>query len=132
MKVEIQQTLRTLGSARLPLSLYSVSIRGVPSDTAHAAVRQDLELVGRVGRLADGSVGFLYIGPRAVGERQRRILSDRITRDVRSAMRRWSFGRDTAPVQLRAVHRWSDELSDAEQLIDELLRLRPRVMDLVA
>ncbi len=125
MGADIDDTLHSLGSARLPLSLYALSVPGVAPDVLALAATRALGLVGAVGRLADGSVGFLYIGPHAAKASRQRALSERIAGALRTALAEGSARTTAWPVVLHAVHGWSDEFGGARTLIDGLLRLAP-------
>ncbi len=115
-ETEIERSLRLLRQLRLPVSLFALPLHDRPG--AEAAAAHALAGLGTVGRLPDGRLGLLYLGPRArgaEGEAQLvKLLYERITRALEEA------GRPEAAPAIAAIHGWTDELWSAGLLLAAL------------
>jgi hypothetical protein len=118
---EIERTLTPLWGLRQRASLFSISIGSLGQERTLALVRRALAHVGPTGSLRDGGSGLLYVGPRERGSDGDRRL-ERWVADVMG----WTVfyltnGCTGADVDVVAVHRWLDEISSADELVEPLM-----------
>lgn len=127
---EIDHLLDALGLANVRLSLIAVSASDMATDTLATVARSALSPFNLVGLLADGSVGILYMGPRPTEIDADRMLESDIVERLENALKDASDarGRQGAKINLkvRAVHRWTDEIGDADDLVRALTRIPAR------
>lgn len=118
---EFGRVVDLLGAQRLiRLSLFRFELEGLSSVAAVQAVEHALKAHGLVGALPDGSVGFLYLGPRGHRAVADLALVHHIRELVQSELRYRSIFN---PVRLRSmdvVHRWADEIVDPYDLVEAL------------
>lgn len=125
---ELDHTLRALSRVRVPMTLYVVHTPRTPHRIALASTKSALERLGPVGSLAEGVIGFLYIGPRTPSPRSRGNLGDVIARRLCSAMRDHGVDSAACSVALAALNLWSDEVAGVEALAGDLMHLaRPQI-----
>ena len=124
---ELDHTLRALSRVRVPMTLYVVHTLCTPHRIALASAKSALERLGPVGSLAEGVIGFLFIGPRTPNHRSRGNFGDVIARRLCSAMRDHSVDGAACAVALAALNLWSDEVVGVESLASDLMQLmQPR------
>jgi len=114
---EIDHLLRSLSLTNVRLTLLAVAARGLSRGRLEGATRRALGSSVLVGILPEGSVGVLYVGPRPDGDSaDREVVSD-IARQIRAALTSRSATGGEEPLYLRVVHRWTDEIECAYDLI---------------
>lgn len=122
-QAEIERSLVRLRGTHLRLSLFQVRL----GTRAHAGMAMAaLSDLGATGRLPDGSLGLLYLGPRPEGIGGEVALGQRIERRLLDALgpvapRAASIRSQMARPQVAVVHAWSDELTGVGGLIRLLL-----------
>lgn len=123
---EIDRLLHALGVANVRLTLLAIATRELSRDFLEDAARLALGSFALVGILPEGSVGVLYVGPRRAGEGADRDVVNDIGRQIREALTAQSPTGGERPLYLRAVHRWTDEIESAHDLIRMLPRIPAR------
>lgn len=123
---EIDRLLHALGVANVRLTLLAIATRELSRDFLEDAARLALGSFALVGILPEGSVGVLYIGPRRDGEGADRDVVNDIARQIRAVLTAQSPTDGERPLYLRAVHRWTDEIESAHDLIRMLPRIPAR------
>ena len=120
---DIERIIGLLGKQRfMRLSLLSFQIEGLSQSAAVNLVDRALNQQGNVGLLPDGSVGFLYLGPRGKGMVADLALVHHIHHQLRTEIRRQSSFNEVRLANLSVAHRWADEVIDAQDLVDALYR----------
>ena len=120
---QADQALRRLGLQHLRISLFRLGA----DRRGRRSVASVLDrLPGYAGRLPDGTIGFLYIGPRPQGPDADRRLTETIEHRLRTDLAARPPQRQPAVTIDLSLHRWSDEIVDATVLLDELGRLPVR------
>lgn len=120
---EIERIIALLGTQRfLRISLFRFKIDGLPSAAAVELVDEALKPHGVTGALPDGSVGFLYLGPRGKGLVADLALVHHISERLRGEIQRLTPFHEMRLTSVLASHRWADEVIDACDLIESLHR----------
>ncbi len=118
---EIERIIGLLGKQRfLRLSLFQFQIEGISAAAVQTMVARVLKPQGIVGALPDGSIGFLYLGPRGKGMVADLALVHHIGERVRAEIQRQSPFNEMRLVSMQVAHRWADEVIDAFDLVDAL------------
>lgn len=118
---EIDRIIGLLGAQRsLRLSLFRFEISGVSSSAAVMLVDRALKPHGLVGTLPDGNVGFLYLGPRLDRAVADLALVHHIGERLRREIQRQAPFTDVRLVGKSVVHRWTDQVTDAHDLVEAL------------
>lgn len=118
---ELERVSGLLGAQRLVrLSLFRFEVDGLCAAAAVQLVERALKPHGLVGALPDGSVGFLYLGPRG----NRAVADLALVHHIRELL--YGELRHQAvfnPVQLASMnvfHLWADEIVDPYDLVEAL------------
>lgn len=120
---EVERIISLLGKQRfMRLSLLSFEIEGLSPSAAVNLVERALKQQGDVGLLPDGSVGYLYMGPRGKGMVADLALVHHIHQQLRQEIRRQPSFKEVRLAKLSVAHRWADEVIDAQDLVDALHR----------
>lgn len=119
----IERSLRLLHEVHVPVSLFALRLDG--GDKAVDAAAGALVRFGAVGRLPDGSLGLLYLGPRPAGRRGEAALENQIFMTAAHGLgeQGWAAVGET-PV-LTAVHSWTDQVRDVAALVAASSAARP-------
>lgn len=104
------------GQHFLRLSLFRIELTGDAFGSSLAKADRALRSHGLVGELPDGSIGFLYLGPRAKGQGADLTLERHVAERLHQELSRGSA--DTHVRVLSVAHRWADEVSGADDLLD--------------
>lgn len=123
---EIDRLLRALGLSNIRLTLLAIAAREPSRDFLEDAACLALGSSALVGILPEGSVGVLYVGPRRDGEGADRDVVNDIARQIRTALSTQFPAGGEPPLYLRAVHRWTDEVESAHDLIRMLPQIPAR------
>lgn len=120
---EVERIISLLGKQRfMRLSLLSFQIEGLSPSAAVNLVERALKQQGDVGLLPDGSVGYLYMGPRGKGMVADLALVHHIHQQLRREIRRQPSFKEVRLANFSVAHRWADEVIDAQDLVDALYR----------
>lgn len=118
---DIERIIGLLGKQRfLRLTLLRFQIEGLPQSAAVDLVTHALKPQGIVGTLPDGSVGFLYLGPRGKGMVADLALVHHIRQQLCREIRRQSPFNELRLASVSVAHCWADEVIDAQDLVDAL------------
>jgi hypothetical protein len=128
----IDRCLELLRGSHTRVTLFAVAPPVTVSSELEAIICAALAPLGSVGRLPDGRIGLLYLGPHGPDEagspRLRSCVSERIER--RLLDRGWGdhrWGRPLPPVRIAAVDGWTDGIGSRRDLIDALPPVRDGV-----
>jgi len=117
---EVERTVALLSGQRfLRISLFRFQFVGVSAAEIGVGVPQALMSLGMVGLLPDGSMGLLYVAPRPSAQDDlavERAVTEKLNRTLAVAA-----PSDARLLSVIAAHRWADEITDADDLIDEAL-----------
>ena len=117
----VERIIGLFGKQRfMRLSLLCFQIEGLPQAAAVTLVTRALRSQGIVGALSNGSVGFLYLGPRGKGMVADLALVHHIRQQVRDEVHRRSSFNSLHLVSMSVAHCWADEVVDAQDLVDAL------------
>ena len=118
---DIERIIGLLGTQRLlRLSLFRFELEGLSQAAAVTLADRALKPHGLVGALPDGSVGFLYLGPRGKRNVADLALVHHITERLRIEIYRHAPFKDVRLISSTVAHRWADEVVDAYDLVDGL------------
>jgi hypothetical protein len=118
----LARCLDLLDGVHAGLALFAVGWRGSspPPPAAEQAAVSALAPLGSVGRLADGRIGLIYLGPgggdRSAAETLRRYVLNRLT--DRLTEQGWTGCAEM--LDLAAAHGWTDQGTGAARLIAAL------------
>lgn len=117
---QVERSIALLGGQHfLRVSLFRLAFVGVGAAEIGPRARQALAALGMIGDLPDGSLGLLFVGPRAAGQDDlavERMVADKLNRALAS-----SAPSAARLLSLTAAHRFADEIGGADDLIDEAL-----------
>lgn len=116
----IDHSLRMLRGLHIPVSLFAVRTAGRPTAEAADVIGEALSQFGSVGRLADSSIGLLYLGPRSPETGGDDALANHIFRRVERRLHERGWSGVCGGLELSAVHRWTDHVSGAAELMRAL------------
>lgn len=117
----IERIIGLFGRQRfMRLSLLRFQIEGLTQSSAVNLVTRALKSQGIVGGLPDGSVGFLFLGPRGKGMVADLALVHHIRQQVSNEIRRQSPFNELRLASVSVAHCWADEVIDAQDLVDAL------------
>lgn len=114
--------------ARVPISLYSIRICGIPSADARRVAEHALDSLGFVGCLPDRSIGFLYVGPHAGSGGEHCRLARMINRRLRASLCLLMPECSATEIELYVIHANSDALMRPDALTKSLVRLPARAL----
>lgn len=124
--LELERVSGLLGAQRLlRLSLFRFEIDGASSVAAVQLVERALKPHGLVGALPDGSVGFLYLGPRGNRAVADLALVHHIRELLRGELRRQSAFYPVKLAAMNVMHLWADEIIDPYDLVEALCQPTP-------
>jgi len=114
----LDHCLTLLCGSHARITLFAVELPVSVVDEVEATIGEALAPLGSVGRLPDGRIGLVYLGPSGSdgGAELQAYVSERISR--RLLDRGW--GRHVSSVRMAVVGRWTDRIRDARDLIDAL------------
>lgn len=114
------QAERALGLLRgqhaLRLSLFRCVMSQPVQDAVVAALDAGLRAHGLVGRLADGAVAILYVGPRGTATTADQAVERQIVERIRQELACLPGAGSLRDVEV--AHRWADEIDDVRDLLD--------------
>ena len=116
----IAHTLRLLRSIHVPVTLFAVYLPAPGLGAADESVSAALLPFGVVGRLPDGRIGLLYLGPHTLGEAGDRALSTHLLDKIERRLRDNGWGSLCPGVKLTAVHAWTDAIAHPSHLLQAL------------
>lgn len=116
----VDRILDALGVANVRLSLFAVAVDGSRAVDVVRALTARLAPSHIVGRLENGLVGILYLGPRPGGADADLGVERAVAGRIADALRRPAVAGGFPPFRIRSAHRWTDEIGAARDLIDAL------------
>ena len=123
-EIMLGHCLNLLRGSHTRVTLFAVEPPGTVPAEIEAVIGDALAPLGTVGRLPDGRIGLVYLGPHGNGEAGTGALhayvSERIGRRLMDRV--WDRHRPT--VKIAAVDRWTDNVRSARELIEALPPLR--------
>lgn len=124
----VDRILDALGVANVRLSLFAIAVDGSRTVDIVRTLSARLAPSHIVGRIASGLVGILYLGPRPSGAEADLDVERAVAGRVADALRRPAVAGGFPPFRIRSVHRWTDEIGAARDLVaalGDLSWLRP-------
>lgn len=116
----VDRILDALGVANVRLSLFAIAVDGSRTVDVVRTLATRLAPSHIVGRLTSGLVGILYLGPRPAGVEADLDVERAVANRVAEALRRPAVAGGFPPFRIRSVHRCTDEIGAARDLIDAL------------
>ncbi len=116
----VAHSLRLLRSIHVPVTLFAVRLPAPGLGVADESVSAALLPFGVVGRLPDGRIGLLYLGPHTLGEAGDRALSRHLLDKIERRLRDHSWDALCPGVKLTAVHTWTDAIAHPSHLLEAL------------
>ncbi len=113
-------SLRLLRQSHVPLTLFAVELPARGLVEANDAVGEALSPLGVVGRLPDGRIGLLYLGPHSLGADAEQVLARHILDKIEGRLRDQGWGPLCRGLKLTAAHAWSDAIAGPAQLLAKL------------
>lgn len=114
----IERSLRMLHGVHIPVSLCAIRAdRGVPAE-ALAVVGEALCQFGAAGRLADGSIGLLYLGPHEHDSGG--ALANFLRKRIESRLHEGGLNALGRRIDIKVARRWTDEIDDSSELVSLL------------
>lgn len=118
---ELERVSGLLGAQRLVrLSLFRFEVSGLSTAAAVQVVERALQSHGLVGALPDGSVGFLYLGPRGNRAVADLALVHHIRELLRVELRHQALFNPVQLTSMNVAHLWADEIVDPYDLVESL------------
>ena len=124
---DIERSLRMLRGVHIPVSMFAVGLGDVARRSAADAIGDALGRYGPVGRLADGRIGLLYLGPRSREQNGDAILANQVQKSIERRLHERGWSALVQSLELAAAHGWSDEIFGSVELIRMLGPSRARV-----
>jgi hypothetical protein len=116
----LANSLRLLRRIHVPLTLFAVRLPAQGLTEAEAVVGDALSPLGVLGRLPDGRIGLLYLGPRAPDAHGEDALSRHVLAKIEKRLQDRGWGSLCRGVRLYAAHAWADVVSGPAELIAAL------------
>jgi hypothetical protein len=113
-----------LRGVHVPVSLFAVSLGDGGRIEAAEIAAEALSQFGPVGKLIDGRVGLLYLGPRSPNANGDSLLTSHVFSRVEKRLQERGWGGLCRSLELAAVHGWTDEIAGAADLLRSLVRSR--------
>ena len=124
---EIGRSLRMLRGWHIPVSIFAVRLGEVARGAAADAVGEAIGRFGTVGRLADGSIGLLYLGPRSREQGGDAILAGQVQKSIERRLHERGWAALSHRLELVAAHGWTDEIGGSTELVRMLNASRARI-----
>ncbi|HYB08970.1 MAG TPA: hypothetical protein VEJ16_04815 [Alphaproteobacteria bacterium] len=124
---DIERSLRMLRGVHIPVSMFAVGLGEVSRGSAAEAVGDALSRYGSVGRLADGRIGLLYLGPRSLEQNGNAVLANQVHKSIERRLHERGWSGLIESLDLAAAHGWTDEIFGSIELIRMLGPSRARV-----
>ena len=119
----VRSVLWHLGAVHLRVSAFCLRMAGAEKGAAPVAASILEQLSGYAGLLPDGSIGFLYIGPRPQNSESDPLVAESMEARLKAALAQGISGSVRRVRVERSVHGWTDEISTAEDLAGTLAGL---------
>lgn len=121
----IERSLKMLHGVHIPVSLFTVRfgelLRGDPAEAIGDALCQ----FGSAGRLADGRIALLYLGPRSRAGDGDVTLVRHLHSRIEQRLKERGWAALCRNLELAAAHGWTDELDGSTDLVRLLEPGRP-------
>jgi hypothetical protein len=116
----LARSLRLLRSIHVPITLFAVALPARGAVEADACVTAALLPFGVVGRLPDGRIGLLYLGPHSPGEAGAEALAAQLLAKVVRHLRERGWEALSGGVRLAAARAWTDAIARPAELLQAL------------
>jgi len=116
----VAHSLRLLRSIHVPVTLFAVHLPARGLAAADESVSATLLPFGVVGRLPDGRIGLLYLGPHTLGEAGDRALSTHLLDKIERRLRDHGWGSLCSGLEMTAVHAWTDAIAEPARFLQAL------------
>jgi hypothetical protein len=116
----LAHTLRLLRCIHVPITLFAVQLPARGPMEADECVCTALLPFGVVGRLPDGRIGLLYLGPHSRGEAGECALAERLLAKVVQHLRDQGWEALSREARLMTAHTWTDAIAGPAELLEAL------------
>ena len=123
---EVDRSVVLLRQVRLQMTLFAIRPAGSPDTATINAIASALARLGSVGWLADGRIGFLYMGPRALGHGGDSALMRHIRTAIEDGLNECEITFPREWIEIAASHGWTDEIGGVDELARPLFERRDR------
>ena len=125
----VEHTLRMMRGVHVPVSFFALRLGAAGEGGAGEAVGEALGPLGPVGRLADGTIALLYLGPRRPVPEGAEDLSVLVRTRIEARLRERGWPMLATQMEFASVHGWTDEVGNTTDLVRALAwpRARARV-----
>lgn len=120
----IERSLRMLRGVHIPISFFAVRLGQATYGDVAGLIADALSQFGPVGRLVDGSIGVLYLGPRKPQPDGNAALAQHVRSRVESQLREHGWPMLAKQIEFAATHGWTDEVNGAKDLVRALVWVR--------
>jgi len=114
------RSLRLLRGLHVPVTLFAVRLPPGVIAEAEACVSAILQPFGAVGRLPDGRIGLLYLGPHSPGRAGERTLATHLLARIARRLGERGWEAMSRGVELSAAHAWADAIQQPAELLRAL------------
>jgi hypothetical protein len=123
----VEHTLRMMRGVHVPVSFFALRLGAAGAGAAAEAVGDALGQLGPVGRLADGTLALLYLGPRKPAPEGADDLSALVRRLVEARLRERGWPMLATQMEIASYHGWADDVGHTADLVRALVWPRARV-----
>ncbi len=116
--------LDLLRDSHTRMTLFAIEPPMFVSAEIEAVIGAALAPLGNVGRLPDGRIGLVYLGPHGADESGTQALRAYVSERIDRRLLDRGWGHQIPSVRIAAVDRWTDGVNGARDLIDALPPLR--------
>jgi hypothetical protein len=120
----IERSLMMLRGVHIPVSLFAVRLGADGLGEDAEVIGDALSQFGSVGRLADGSIALLYLGPRKAEPDGDLALAWHIRTRIERRLQERGWPLLAGQLELAAVHGWTDEIAGSADLMRSLAQRR--------
>jgi len=121
----LAHSLRLLRSIHVPITLFAVQLPVPGAIEADECVSAALLPFGVVGRLPDGRIGLLYLGPHSPGEAGKQALAEHLRAKILRHLRDRGWEALSRGVKLTMAHAFTDAIAQPAELLQALAERCP-------
>jgi hypothetical protein len=123
----VEHSLRMLRGVHIPVSFFALRLGAAGASAAAEAVGDALCQLGPVGRLADGSIALLYLGPRKTEPEGDAALSAMVRGRIEARLKESGWPKLATQIEFTVFHGWTDEVGHTSDLVRVLVWPRVRL-----
>lgn len=123
----VAHSLRMLRGVHIPVSFFALRLGGAGDSAAAETVGASLCQLGPVGRLADGSIALLYLGPRKPAPEGDAALTAMVRARIEARLKESGWSMLAGQMEFTVFHGWTDEVGHTSDLVRALVWPRARL-----